>query len=330
MKMRIIYLLGVICLITAFWACVDGDVYYPETDDLVAVEKFEKISKKDLDAMMDSCLEDPKCLAKWDSTLGRPVWNSSSKSSSSHKDHPDASSSSKEPGDSKEESSSSKAKSSSSEGKSSSSSKVSSSSSEEPSGGDSSDDKPEPDSSDESSSSEPEGESSSSEDSSSSEPEGESSSDEDLPEESSDSGSSSSYLPPSGTCTPDKNMAKIGEPVMWTYYPDEGTLNDRGYVWYTDPDARAYKGSAKRGNGPAQPYTVYYEDPGDKTLTEISIGGSKDHVPCGASAILTITNEVYVDPSDSSSSEEDTPVENTSSSYSSSSSRNGDTPPIGY
>ena len=328
--MRIIYLLGVICLITAFWACVDGDVYYPETDDLVAVEKFEKISKKDLDAMMDSCLEDPKCLAKWDSTLGRPVWNSSSKSSSSHKDHPDASSSSKEPGDSKEESSSSKAKSSSSEVKSSSSSsKDVSSSSEEPPKVESSDDTPES-SSEEPSNPEPGDESSSSEENPSSEPGDESSSSEDLPEESSDSGSSSSYLPPSGTCTPDKNMAKIGEPVTWTYYPDEGTLNDRGYVWYTDPDARAYKGSAKRGNGPAQPYTVYYEDPGDKTLTEISIGGSKDHVPCGASAILTITNEVYVDPSNSSSSEEDTPVENTSSSYSSSSSRNGDTPPIGY
>ena len=325
--MRIIYLLGVICLITAFWACVDGDVYYPETDDLVAVEKFEKISKKDLDAMMDSCLEDPKCLAKWDSTLGRPVWNSSSKSSSSHKDHPDASSSSKEPGDSKEESSSSKAKSSSSEAKSSSSSsKDVSSSSEEPPKVESSDDTPES-SSDEPSNPEPGDESSSSEENSSSEPGDESSSSEDLPEESSDSGSSSSYLPPSGTCTPDKNMAKIGEPVTWTYYPDEGTLNN-GYRWFMDPDAKAYHGSSQTGNGPAQPYTVYYEDPGDKTLTEIRIGGNKPNVPCGATAILTITNEVYVDPSDSSSSEEDTPVENTSSSYSSSSSKNGDAPPV--
>lgn len=323
MKIRFIYLLGVICLITAFWACVDGDVYYPETDDLVAVEKFEKISKKDLDAMMDSCLEDSECLANWDTTLGRPVWNTSTKSSSSHKRHATSSSSSKESGDSKEESSSSKAKSSSSEGKSSSSSKVSSSSSEEPSGGDSSDDKPEPDSSDESSSSEPEGESSSSEDSSSSEPEGESSSDEDLPEESS---SSITALPPSGTCRPDKNEAKIGEPVTWTYYPDEGTLNN-GYKWFMDQDAKAYHGSSQTGNGPAQPYTVYYEDAGDKTLTEIRIGGNKPNVPCGASAILTITNEVYVDTSISSSSEEVPPIEYTSSSYSSSSGNGGgDTP----
>ena len=86
MKIRIFYILGVLSLTIAFWACGDGDVYLPEADDLVAVEKFEKLSTDELDAMMDSCLANSSCRAKWDSSLGRPEWKKPGKSSSSHSD----------------------------------------------------------------------------------------------------------------------------------------------------------------------------------------------------------------------------------------------------
>jgi hypothetical protein len=109
---------------------------------------------------------------------------------------------------------------------------------------------------------------------------------------------------------------------MWTYYPDEGTLNE-GFRWRMDPDAEGYGESSDRGSGPAQPYTVFYKEAGDKTLTQIRIG-TGSYLPCGATAILTISTEVYEGyESSSSSSEEDDPIVLTSSSYSSSSSSDG-------
>ena len=131
MKIRIRYLIVAICLITAFWACGGGDLYYPETDDMVAVEKFGEIGPSELDAMMDSCLADSKCRAKWDSTLGRPVWKKSGKSSSSHKAH-SSSSSAEESSSSVIETSASPELSSAESSRSSSSEEVESSSSEEP------------------------------------------------------------------------------------------------------------------------------------------------------------------------------------------------------
>ena len=122
-------------------------------------------------------------------------------------------------------------------------------------------------------------------------------------------------------------MAKRYEPVTWTYYPDEGTLNE-GFRWRMDQDAEPYEGSSVAGNGPAQPYTVYYKEQGDKTMTEIRIG-TGSYLPCGATVILRISNEIYEGYGSSSSSSEeidDPPPVIFSSSSSSSNGGGGDGP----
>ena len=332
MKIRILYLIGAICLIVAFWACGGGDLYYPETDDLVAVEKFEKkIGPKELNAMMDSCLADAKCSAKWDSSLGRPEWTSKTKSSSSHK----ASSSSKEDSAASKESSSSIKDVSSAASDKSSSSKSPDPESSSSAPKESSSSKVEPESSSDvtPTSSEEEESSSSEEDPISSD---ESSSSEDAPEESSSSVSSSSYLPPAGTCKPDKTQAKLGEPVTWTYYPDEGTLHDKYFRWLADPEEMDMEyciaGENGIGYGEVQPTVVAYKKPGKVTGASIRIGTDKGHttdIECDPVFYVTVINEPY-SASSSSDPEDDPPPETSTSSSSSSSSRNGGTPDIGY
>ena len=328
MKVRILYLVGAFCLITAFWACGGGDLYYPETDDLVAVEKLEKLSPKELDAMMDSCLADAKCSAKWDSALGRPEWKSKAKSSSSRK----ASSSSKEASSSSKKSSSSSKEISSADSDKSSSSKRPdpASSSSEPKEESSSQVVPETSGDATDSSSEEEESSSSEEDPISS---AESSSSEEPPEESSSSVSSSSFLPPSGTCRPDKAEAKKGEPVTWTYYPDEGTLHNGYFRWEVDGtlDMEFYiEGEKGFGFGEFEPVVVVYREPGYVTGTSIVVGTSKNdatEIECDVTSYVRVLNEDYSSSSSIPDIDDPPPVSTSTSTNSSSSKGNGDPPP---
>lgn len=298
MKIRLIHFLCVFCLISFFWACTEEDIYTVTTEDLIAAENIKKLDADDYDAMMDSCLADTKCAALWDSTLGRPVWKRKSSSSSAVEDSvlssddeevssssaPKSSSSEKEASsDSKESSSSKKAESSSSaKASESSSSKESSSSSAK-------------------SSSSKEAESSSSVKSSSSEKVVESSSSEE-PE------SSSSYLPPSGKCKVDKIEADLGEPVTWSYVPDEGTLSSGSYRWYVDADAEPYFASNKgKGTGEVLPFVVKYTEAGDKTTTYLKLADVK--IECDR--VLTnvqVSDNEYDGPALVESSSSDAPI----------------------
>lgn len=328
MKIRVFYVLFAICLSTAFWACGKGDIYLPETEDMVAVEKFDDLKPEDFDAMMDSCLADPKCRASWDSSLGRPEWKKSEKSSSSQKDHNSHSSSSVDTSSAVIETSASPGTSADPAPVSSSSEEVKSSSSKLPGNESSSSVEPESSSSVSSSSSSEEEESSSSEEDSSSSEEEESSSSV-MPES-----SSSQLAPPSGSCRPDKYNAAIEEPVTWTYFPDEGTFNDGRYAWSVEAAAgMAYDSNVDdgKGEGPVKPFRVKYTSSGNMDGPSISIfyGGQKIKVTCSTQNAIYINQNHYVPgPVESSSSEEDTPY--VPPSNSSSSTSNGDPPPITY
>lgn len=317
MKIRIFSILGVISLAIAFWSCDNGDVYTPDADDMVAVGKFEKMSKKELDAMMDSCEADAKC--NWDPALGRPEWKKSNKSSSSHKEH-SSSSSVKESSSSVIETSASPEQSSGAKSSSSSEDAPKTSSSAEPADESSSSSEPGPGNEESSSSSSDEEESSSSEEESSSE----------IPES-----SSSELAPPSGSCRPDKYNAAIEEPVTWTYYPDEGTFNNGRYAWSVEAAAgMAYDSKVDdgKGEGPVKPFRVKYINSGNMDGPSVSIfyGGQKLKVTCSTQNAIYISQDHYVaGPEESSSSEDDDTPDNPSSNSSSSTS-NGDPPPITY
>lgn len=328
MKIRLFYILGVFSLVTAFWACGNGDVFLPETEDMVAVEKFGDLNQSDLDAMMDSCLADSKCKAMWDSTLGRPEWKKTGKSSSSHKDTASTSSSVENSSAFEESSSSVEPTSSEPIAESSSSSDVVVESSSDAPVDCSSSIEPESSSSAISSSSSVVEESSSSEENSSSS-ETESSSSVVPPES-----SSSELAPPSGSCRPDKYNAAIEEPVTWTYYPDEGTFNNGRYAWSPeDASGMAYDSNVDdgKGEGPVKPFRMKYTSSGNKEGPSVSIfyGGQKLKVTCSTQNAIYINQDHYVSgPEESSSSEEDTPY--VPPSNSSSSTSNGDPPPIIY
>lgn len=316
MNSRLLYIFSLIGLFTAFWACGDGDIYTYTAEDEIAVEKLGKLSDEELEALMDECRADAKCRAEMEKY---PELSSSSETAvlpSSSEGVPE-SSSKEESSSSVESSATDTLETSSSAIPKSSSSKVDEkSSSSEASAQSSSEKAKDSSSSAEILSSSEENESSSSEEepaeeSSSSEPEQVSSSSEPAkPESSSSVESSSSMLPPHGTCTmknsqgTNTTVAKLNEPVTWTYIPDEGTSVDGSFRWNFDVEYSKIAGSVTSftfkvkftDNGGGEAYLSYNNGAEKACSVQMKVSGVYD-----ATSSSSENGDTPVDPDSSPS-----------------------------
>lgn len=347
MKFRLFYVVFLVGLITAFWACGDGEIYTPELDDEIAVGTLSTMSDEDREAIMEKCRGNSKCRAEMEkyaevvssSSIADLLSCSSEAGLESSSEEGETSSSADSSATTSSASDSSAVSSSAVDTTNSSSDSVTVSSSSitgesssdvtSASSAGSSSEKADGSSSSAESSSSSEGvstpssaESSSAESSSSSEPVpvSSSSSKTDEPAQS----SSSSLLAPHGTCTA-VNAAgetgktwKIGEPITWTYTPDPGTDTNITVRWTIAGSNTVVSGSKTNFS-----VVVAFSEPVD---------GQSGVIKSGAKSLcdmvfITVSNEVYVDPNASSSSKEEPSAQSSSSEGGSTDSSDDDDPP---
>lgn len=320
MNRRLLYILGLCCVFTAFWACGDGELISADELDEFAVEKISKMSKAELDSIMDLCRDDSKCRAEMEKYPSPALSSSEAESTtSSSEGNPESASgntssslviitssaqSSEDPADS---SSSSSAAPSSSSAESSASPTVSSSSETSPESSSTEKSSSSEESSSSSAESSSEESSSSEMDPESSEPEPASSSSEE--ESSSSQESSSSLLPPKGTCYvkllngSSTSSVKKGEPVELTYDPDEGTSTAGKMRWIVRNVEIADGGSLS-----SRSVKLSFTEASDFSIQFTIDNKQVCTIP------MTVIDEDYVDPGTPASSNDDTPETSATSS----------------
>ena len=75
MKKVKIHILAALGAVLVFWACSGGDLEWVDNDDVLAMEKFDKLGEAEVLGIMKECLGKPECRAEMNSDLAHELEN---------------------------------------------------------------------------------------------------------------------------------------------------------------------------------------------------------------------------------------------------------------